>query len=557
MAAPPFHHLDERERGWLRHRWRKAMTRATPGALWLALLAAIVPSAAALPEETPVVVAPHSALLIITKISGTIYSADNTSTQSRATQLAFGPGPDPNQEYLYISSDDHGVRRMDYDPATGALSNLVDVLPGVQGNGIAFHTNDLGQAEMYLSEGYTSANASSRRLSRLLRYVDLDGDGIFGSAGDANAAIVHGIPRDDHGLNQIQINGDALFVGNGVRTRNGALQTITGDTFGESAYGGTIVTIGDLNAVATTANAAGFAAYLSDPTDAQYEDVIDGTTAGSEGPFTSTAADKLRVHSAGTRNPFGLAIDDTGTLWFTNNFHRVNNSTYDRSVIDGTAEGDAFDGPSNDDVHDQMFRSVLFADYGYRNGNWQNNAAVQAAGFFAGIGNPALIAPTVAFDNLDQDGAGGPDLDSTDGAYDQFHDPANPVGLGPSAALTGLAFSPSSFPAAYDGHAFVARWNGQFGIIDGLDYRDVVLVDPATGDAEQLVSGLNAPTDIVGDAQDNLLVVSYYGSIWRITPIAHRVPVFTWGGQLLLSVILLMLGLATAFARPRKSGGRV
>ena len=173
-----------------------------------------------------------------------------------------------------------------------------------------------------------------------------------------------------------------------------------------------------------------------------------------------SAADKLRVHSAGTRNPFGLAIDPTGVAWFTSNFHRVNNSTYNRSVIDGSAEGDTFVGLTNDDVHDQMFRAVSFADYGYRNSNWQNDVAAQAAGFFAGIADPALIAVTVTFDNLDQDGAGGPDLDSTDAAYDQLHDPANPVGLGPSSALTGLAFSPSSFAAAYDGRAFVTRWNG-------------------------------------------------------------------------------------------------
>jgi len=560
MTAPPTHHSKERVRGALRHLWRKAMTRATPGALWLALWVAVVSTAGADPEETPVVAASHSASLAIAKISGTLYEADSQSTQSRATQLVFGPGPVANQEYLYASSNNHGVRRMDYDPVTGALSNLVDVLPSVAGNGIAFHTNSLGQAEMYLSEGYTSSNASGKRLSRLHRYVDVDGDSIFGSAGDANAAIVHGIPRSGHGLNQIQITGDTLFIGNGVRTRNGAILTPTGDTFGETAYGGTILTIDDLNAVATTANAAGFAAYLSDPTSGQYEDVIDGTTAGSEKPFTSTAADKLRVHSACTRNPFGLAIDHTGVAWFTNNFHRVNNSTYDRSVIDGSAEGDAFDGPSNDDVHDQMFRAVPFADYGYRNGNWQNDAVAQGAGFFAGIGNSTLIAPTVTFVNLDQDGAGGPDLDSTDAAYDQFHDPANPVGLGLSAALTGLAFSPSGFPSAYDEHAFVARWNGQFGIIDGLDYRDVVLVDPATGDVERVVSGLNAPTDIVSDVHGNLLVVSYYGSIWRITSIAEPVPVFRWGGRwspLWLSAVLLTLFLATAFAPPCKSPGCV
>jgi hypothetical protein len=485
------------------------MRRATPGVLWLASWLAIVPAAGALPDEAPVVVTPHLASLAIAKISGTIYAAATASTQSRATQLVFGPGPVANQEYLYVSRDDHGVRRMDYDPVTGALSKLVDVLPSVVGHGIAFHTGELGQAETCPSEGYASANAPSKRLSRLPCDVDVDADGILGAAGDASAEIVHGFARDDHGLNQIQIHGDTLFVGNGVRTRNGAVQTFTGDTFSGSACVGTILTINDLNAVATTANAARLAAYLSDSTDAAYEDLSDATIPGSEETFTSTAA-----------------------------------------------EGDALDGRSNDEVHDHVFRAVPFADYGYRNGNWQNDAGAQAAGFFSGSGNPALNAPTVAFGNLDQDGSGGIGLDSTEAAYDQLHDPACPVGLGPFSALTGLAFSPASFPAAYLGRVLVARWNGQSGILDGLDCRGLVLVDPATRDAERVVSGLNAPTDIVGDAHGCLLVVSSYGSIWRITPVAQPIPISTRGGHwtpLLLSPLQSTLFFATAVVLPRKS----
>jgi len=143
----------------------------------------------------------------------------------------------------------------------------------------------------------------------------------------------------------------------------------------------------------------------------------------------------------------------------------------------------------------------------------------------------------------------------------QLHDPANPVGLGPSSALTGLAFSPSSVAAAYAGRAFVTRWNGQSGLVNGeLDCRDVVLVDPANGDVERVVSGFNATIDIVGDTHGNLLVLSYYASIWRIPSIAEPIPVFTWGERwspLLLSAVLFTLFIASAFALPRKTRGRI
>ena len=443
-----------------------------------------------------------------------------------------------------MSSNVHGVRRLEYDASAGTLTNRVDVLASIAGNGIAFHRDDRGRDNLSLVEGYVSSSDSSLRLSRLWRVVDQDGDGVFGSAGDVSVVIAWGIPRDDHGLNHIQVLGDSLFLGSGVRTRNGALQTFSGDSFGESAFGGATLTIDDLDAVGETANAAGFAAYPEHPDATAYADAIDGTAAGSELPFTTTATDKLRVHSAGTRNPFGLAFDGSGVLWFTVNFHRVNNAVYDRSVLDATAEGDAFQGSSHDDVHDQLFRAAARADYGYRNSNWQEAAMAQAAGFFTGVGDPALLTPAHSFDNLDQDGPGGPDLDSLHPAWNALHVPASPEGLGPSSALTGLDFGGPGLPPRYRDHAFVARWNGQNGIIDGLDYRDVVLVHPVTGAVERVAAGFNSPTDVLADAAGNLLVVSYYGSVWRIRSIA-AIPI--WGdapvlGSLALAVLLALTG---------------
>jgi hypothetical protein len=498
--------------------------------------------AAAFPEETPVLVGDHAGILAIEKISGSLYAADVTTNQSRATQLAWGPGPDPSKTYLYVASNVHGVRRLEYDVSSGFLSNQVDVLPSISGNGIAFRRDALDQAEMYLSEGYASSANPSLLLSRVWRFVDADADGVFDSGGDVSATIASGVPRDDHGLNQLQIRANALFLGSGTRTRNGALQTFSGDSFGESAYGGAILTIDDLDAVATIANAAGFAAYPEHPDAMTYADAIDGTTSGAELPFTTSAADKLRVHSAGTRNPFGLAFDGNGDLWFTVNFHRASHSVYDRSIIDATAEEDAFQGASDDDVHDQLFRASAFADYGYRNGNWQNDSSAQASGFYTGIGDATQLTPSHTFDNLDQDGAGGPDLDSGHPAWGLLHVPTSPQGLGPHAALAGLEFGRAPLPPRYRGRAFVSRWNGQTGIIDGLDYRDVVLVEPLTGAVEQVASGFNAPVDVLADERGNLIVASYYGSLWRIRPIA-TVPVFG-ASPLTARAILGMLLLA-------------
>jgi hypothetical protein len=484
-------------------------------AIAVTLLASATVIAQSFPEEQPVLVGDHRAWLSIAKVSGALYASSAPATQSRASQLAMGPGPDPTRVYLYVSSPTHGIRRFEYAPATGLLTNRVDVIPSVRGNGIELRVNDHGQTELYASESYVSANAPSRTLSRLRRFVDADGDGAFGSVGDIDAAIAQGMLGGFHALNQIQILGDALFVGHGTRTLNGARQGVDGDLFGDSAFGGALLMIEDLDDVATADAAAGFPGYVPHPNDAQYQDLIEGAAPGAEAPYTSTAPNKLRVHSAGARNPFGVAFDQRGDVWFTTNFHRVNNFGFDRRVTGNGADVDAFDGPSNDDIHDQMFRAVAKGDYGYRNGNWQGQAATHTVGFFAGIGDPAWITPSRTFDNYDH---GGIDTDPTDPAFNQFHDPALPRGLGPHSAVTGLAFAPAAFPVRYYDHAFVARWNGQFGIVDGLDYRDIVLVDAALGDVERVASGFNAPIDVVDDGYGHLLVASYYGSIWRLTP---------------------------------------
>ena len=89
----------------------------------------------------------------------------------------------------------------------------------------------------------------------------------------------------------------------------------------------------------------------------------------------------------------------------------------------------------------------------------------------------------------------------------------------------------------------MTRWNSE--ITDGIDYQDLVLVTPASGDVDQLVSGLNAPIDVIDDGNGALLVVSYFGSIWRLTANPQHVPLFGWGA-LPLAIGLLTLALASA-----------
>lgn len=429
---------------------------------------------------------------------------------SSSTQLAFGPGPDANRLYLYLSSPTHGVRRAVYDPAAG-LTGLTTILPNIRGNGLAFRTNANGQNEIYLSEPYTANNLG---FSRLWKVVDSDGDGDFTDAGTQSAAIVRGIPRNDHGLNHVQIIGDSLYVGNGVRTRNGDFQTFPPeDAFGESAYGGTILKIANLNNVETVNDSAGF--FPATPTSTEYRNLINGTNPVGSSPFISVADDKLRVMAAGTRNPFGLAVDKNGELFFTNNFQRAENHVFDRNDSGAAADLDAFGGDGfSDDIHDQMHKVVEFADYGYRNTNWQNNSQATGAGFFAAAGAKASLT----FDNWSTPNAVDADIERP--SSDPPHNPANPDGLGPHSSSNGLDFFYDvGGSSAFNGLAFVARWNST--VNDGgqsLTYRDVVSVDVTTGDVSRVLFDVRQPLDILADGLGNLLILEWNGGILLATP---------------------------------------
>ena len=295
--------------------------------------------------------------------------------------------PVPTEKYLFMSTDNSGIQRATYDTATRHLvpGSLVSIASDINGLGIAFDGSTL-----YASEFYVSSVDSSVELSRIWRIED------YGTG--TRTAIVQGIPRQDHGVDNIQIQDHRLYVGIGVRTRNGVLSTWNGDTFGESAYGGSIGVIDDLRQVGPSDNAAGF--FPANPTQAEYAALISGANPIGASPFTTTDPGKLRVHSSGTRNPFGVAIDGDGDVWFTNNFHRGENNNYDRDDLT-SPDLDAWGGDGyQDDIHDQLFRAAPYADYGYRNGNWQpNNLAGNTQAIEAGYFAAANRTASFTFDN--------------------------------------------------------------------------------------------------------------------------------------------------------------
>ena len=446
-------------------------------------------------------------------------------------QMSWGP-----DGRLYAARFDGGVISFQYDSATGQLGDRREA-SSLNGLGIAFHA---GRGEMYQSSG-----------GAIWRLTDDNSNGVWGESGETRVAIVSGIPTGDHDVDQIQIRGDTLYVGIGDRTINGGTGVNTGlviddtggsgmafggvgNTFGESAYGGTIATIRDLTKVASTTDSA----RLLGP--------VNQATIQTDGsPYTGNADDKLIVHSAGARNPFGLALDRDGQLFFTNNSNRANTNG------DGTATrglyADALDSNFRDDVHDQFFKAVQGGDYGFRNENWR------------GVRDPNVLASILdktAPGHIEVDSITPDNLHSSDPNYLALHDPSHPVGLGPHSSADGFDFWYNPLlPSELYGDAFVTRYTGTLREAspgtDVLDYRDLVAADPLTGEVRRIATDFNSPLAVLAATDGRLLVADFgfgagAGAIYAIGVQAVPEP---------STIALILIGLPAFLLLAKKSRG--
>jgi hypothetical protein len=209
------------------------------------------------------------------------------------------------------------------------------------------------------------------------------------------------------------------------------------------------------------------------------------------------------VHSAGTRNPFGLAVDSANQLWFTNNYGRADTNG------DGTSDPhfhDQLDSDLSDDVGDQFFAAHAGGDYGYDNTSFRGDGAF-----------PTTPVRSTTFDNLDADRPG----------FGVLHDPADPNGLGPSSSANGFDFvsmklAPNGIGGSRE-YAVVTRWSDliaeQSPGTDVLEYRDVVVIDPASGQTTRILGGFNNPIDVLRDGRGGFFVADYAlnGTIYHVS----------------------------------------
>ncbi len=455
-------------------------TFLTVCAALVALACTIAPGSA---QSGPTIVAAYSSNLSISTAG---------SLGGNPTQMAWGP-----DGRLYVQTQNNGVWSYAYNKATGAISNPIHAVTGEGGIGIAFH----GRNEMYLSE------FGPNHFDSIYRLTGPDAHGVWGGAGQVNVPIVSGIPVGDHDVDQIQIVGDTLYVGIGRRTINGYEGVWTsgslddyggkgfwsggvGKTFGDCAYGGTIAMIKNLKHVVSKAGAA-------NTLNPKY--TWQQTIQGDTGPYKDVNLDnKLIVHSAGTRNPFGLCLDENNNLYFTVNFNRV--MTQGDGVCGFGLHGDLLDSDFAKDVHDQLFKATYGADYGYTSSNWVNHSP-----FLMRKQAGHVVTRSITFDNLWNPGPYPP------------YDAANPVGLGPSASADGCAFwYNSSLPSELLGDIFIVRYNSPIteaspGTVT-ITYADLVAVDVTSGTVRQIATGFKNPLCVISDPSKEFLLIGDYGS---------------------------------------------
>ena len=246
------------------------------------------------------------------------------------TQLAFDPSDDNS---LYVATWMNGIWRYDYSEG-GAISNGAQIVsPNVEldrdnthengSYGIAFHEDPVHGTVMYLSRALqndTSFTPRTQGLGSIVRINDANGDSTWGGAGDLNQTIVDNFYTAQwvHQINQFAIDGNTLYISVGSLTSNGGVNFGSGNlesgqaAIGEAAGTASILFIEDLTQVGSEDNAAYF--------DIGSDLIADQQAFRTDtNVFTSTDPGKLRVFSTGLRNPFGIAVNDQGDVFVTNN----------------------------------------------------------------------------------------------------------------------------------------------------------------------------------------------------------------------------------------------
>ncbi len=392
---------------------------------------------------------PHAAkaISLTAAVSGDLSLTEVTAVTGgvgQVTQMQFLNG----QLYVATTGDPShelgGVWRFDYSE-TGLLSNRTRVYDGdgsfINGastgsTSLAFH-NDGSNTFMYVSD-VTSifSPGADADVGTLRRVTDSNADGVWGGVGDINHVLTDNVPIEgQHRINQIQIVGNSLYTGIGNLTTNGSA---------ESAYSGTVSYIKDLSLLAgnTTDNVSRLAGPFATA----------GIPTTNDIPFTSTDDIKLRVHSSGLRNPFGLGVDGDNDLWITMNQDQTG------------AQDELFE---NEGAQEK-------ADYGFPQenpsipGSWGNDPDVTAAGFFDPVNSISSFTTTTG------------------------------AGLGASTAIGGIDFATSNqLPLRYHKDGFVGRW------VPG----DIVSVDTDTGTVTQIGTGggFGGALEVVADPFGNIL----------------------------------------------------